>query len=107
MSDKKSNYSEIVEQTYTEKVEMYMECEKDELARMLATRDALDGEVKKQSNTYNTITHNTPSRCNTCGHIDYEKLREEVLKYDFSDDEDNKPLSNGSYLKEWWLNIIT
>ena len=53
----KVNYVAIVEQTFTEKVEMYMQCEKEQLARMLAIRDMQEQPKANDDGIDNNMTY--------------------------------------------------
>lgn len=43
-----NNFMQIKEQTFEEKVEMYMQCNKKKLAEMLAMRDMIDEQKNKE-----------------------------------------------------------
>ena len=43
-----NNFMQIKEQTFEEKVEMYMQCDKKKLAEMLAMRDMIDEQKNKE-----------------------------------------------------------
>ena len=43
-----NNFMQIKEQTFEQKVEMYMQCDKKKLAEMLAMRDMIDEQKNKE-----------------------------------------------------------
>lgn len=47
-----NNYSQVMPMTFEERVAMYMNCDKLDLARMLAERDRMDLELPRFNITY-------------------------------------------------------
>lgn len=63
-----NNFMQIKEQTFEEKVEMYMQCDKKKLAEMLAMRDMIDEQKNKKeySEPYSPNKSSLPYWYNRC-----------------------------------------